>query len=156
MAARKTARTTAAPPRWLKPLNRVLMTVQRLGLGMEDLSVLTVPGRRSGEPRRTPVTVLHLDGQRYLLVGYPGADWGRNARAAGRGTLSVGRRVERVRLVELDARAALPVLRAWPVRVPQGAGMMRDAGVVADVTPESFEKVAGVCPVFLIRPDDDR
>ncbi len=156
MAARKTARTTAAPPRWLKPMNRVLMAVQRLGLGMKELSVLTVPGRRSGEPRSTPVTVLHLDGQRYLLVGYPGADWGRNARAAGRGTLSVGRVAEPVRLVELDPQAALPVLRQWPVRVAHGAGMMRDAGVVDDVTPEAFEKIVGICPVFRLDPDPER
>lgn len=152
MAARK----TAAPPRWLKPLNRVLMTAQRLGLGMKELPVLTVPGRRSGASRRTPVSVLHLDGQRYLLVGYPGADWGRNARAAGRGKLSVGRVAEPVRLVELDPQAALPVLRQWPVQIAQGAGMMRDAGVVDDVTPEAFERLAGVCPVFRLDPDTDR
>ncbi|MET0187707.1 MAG: nitroreductase/quinone reductase family protein, partial [Pseudonocardia sediminis] len=147
------ARKTATPPRWLKPMNRVLMGVQRLGLGMKELPVLTVAGRRSGEPRRTPVSVLHLDGHRYLLVGYPGADWGRNARAAGRGTLSVGRTAEPVRLVELDAQAALPVLREWPVQLAHGAGMMRDAGVVEAVTPEAFEKIAGVCPVFRIEPD---
>ena len=37
------------PPRWLKPMNRVLMTMQRLGLGMKDLPVLTVSGRKSGK-----------------------------------------------------------------------------------------------------------
>jgi hypothetical protein len=26
--------------------------------------------------------------------------------------------------------------------------MMRDAGVVTDVTPQAFEHVAGKCPVF--------
>lgn len=125
MAARK----TATPPRWLKPMNRVLMALQRLGLGMKQLPVLTVAGRRSGEPRRTPVSVLHLDGRRYLLVGYPGADWGRNARAAGRGTLSVGGRAEPVRLVELDAAAALPVLRRWPAEFADGAGIDRKSVV---------------------------
>ncbi|MDN5915787.1 MAG: nitroreductase/quinone reductase family protein [Pseudonocardia sp.] len=119
MATGSSAPTSATPPRWLKPMNRVLMALQRLGLGMKELPVLTVPGRRSGEPRRTPVSVLHLDGRRYLLVGYPGADWGRNARAAGRGTLRVGR-------------------------------------VVEPVTPEAFEKIAGVCPVFRLDPDPTR
>ncbi|MBW0104952.1 nitroreductase/quinone reductase family protein [Pseudonocardia sp. KRD291] len=153
MATDRSARTSATPPRWLKPLNRVLMTLQRLGLGMRELPVLTVAGRRSGRPRRTPVSVLHLDGQRYLLVGYPGADWGRNARAAGRGTLTVGRVVEPVRLVELDPQASLPVLREWPVQLASGAAMMRDAGVVEDVTPEAFEKIAGVCPVFRVETE---
>jgi deazaflavin-dependent oxidoreductase (nitroreductase family) len=144
-----TAKKTAAP-RWLKPMNRVLMALQRLGVGMRDLPVLTVLGRRSGAPRRTPLTVLELDGGRYLLEGFPGADWAANARAAGTGTLSVGKRHETVRLVELDADAARPVLRAWPVRVPRGAGIMRDAGVVGELSPDAFETLAGRCAVFRI------
>ncbi|WP_219418159.1 nitroreductase/quinone reductase family protein [Pseudonocardia nigra] len=140
-----------APPSWLKALNEDLMEQQRLDTGMADLPVLTVPGRRTGQPRRTPLTVLELDGQRYVLEGFPGADWAQNLRAAGgHATLSIGARHERVRLVELDAEAALPVLRAWPVEVSEGAGMMRDAGVVTAVTPEAFEAVAGTCGVFRV------
>ena len=149
MAARK----TGTPPRWLKPMNRVLMAVQRTGLGMRELPVLTVTGRRTGEPRRTPVSVLHLDGERYLLCGYPRADWGRNARAAGRGRLAVNGVDEPVRLVELGAAESRPVLRAWPEQIPQGAKIMYDAGVVEAMTPEAFEKIAGVCAVFRLEPD---
>jgi deazaflavin-dependent oxidoreductase (nitroreductase family) len=133
-------------------MNRVLMALQRLGLGMKDLPVLTVAGRRSGQLRRTPLSVLELDGQRYLLEGYPGSDWSANARAAGAGTLSVGKRHEAVRLVELDPEAAKPVLREWPVQVAAGAQMMKDAGVVADTTPEAFETLAGRCAVFRVEP----
>ena len=144
---------TGVPPRWLKPMNRVLMAVQRLGLGMRELPVLTVPGRRSGQPRRTPLTVLHHEGQRFLLQGYPGADWAANVRATGYvGTLSVGKRSERVRLVELEPAEARPILRIWPVRVPQGAKMMKDAGVIDDVTPEAFEDLVGRCAVFRVEP----
>jgi deazaflavin-dependent oxidoreductase (nitroreductase family) len=145
------ARRVGTPPRWLKPMNRVLVTVQRLGLGMKELPVLTLPGRRSGQPRRTPLTILDLDGQRYVLQGYARTDWVANLRAAGHvGTLSVGRRTEQVRLVELDAAAAEPVLRAWPVRVPQGAKVMKDAGVVDEITPDAFAALAGTCAVFRV------
>jgi deazaflavin-dependent oxidoreductase (nitroreductase family) len=145
------ARRVGTPPRWLKPLNRVLVTVQRLGLGMKELPVLTLPGRRSGQPRRTPLTILDLDGQRYVLQGYARTDWVANLRAAGYvGTLSVGRRTEQVRLVELDTAAAEPVLRAWPVRVPQGAKVMKDAGVVDEITPDAFAALAGTCAVFRV------
>ena len=149
------AEKTATPPRWLKPMNRVLMAVQRLGLGMKDLPVLTVPGRRSGAPRSTPLSVLDLDGERYLLEGFPGADWARNARAAGTGTLSVGKAREHVRLVELDPQDAVPILRAWPVRLPDGAKIMRDAGVVDELTPEAFEGLAGRCAVFRLDDPDN-
>jgi deazaflavin-dependent oxidoreductase (nitroreductase family) len=147
------ARKSGTPPPWLKPMNKVLMAAQRVGLGMKELPVLTVPGRRSGRPRRTPLTVLDLDGRRYLLQGYPGADWVANVRAAGNlGTLSVGRRSERVRLVELAAAEALPVLRIWPVRVPQGAKIMKDSGVIDDISPAAFEALVGRCAVFEVIP----
>ena len=111
-----------APPRWLRLVNPLLLAARRLGLGWtRELPVLVLPGRRTGKLRRTPVSVLDLDGHRYLLAGFPGADWAANARAAGVGILSVGRRDERVRLVELSPDDAEPVLRAWPVRIPQGA-----------------------------------
>jgi deazaflavin-dependent oxidoreductase (nitroreductase family) len=142
-----------APPRWLKPLNAVLLAARRFGLGWtRELPVLTLAGRRTGKLRRTPVSVLDLDGHRYLLAGFPGADWAANARAAGTGTLTIGRREERVRLVELSPADAVPILRAWPVRIPQGAKIMRDGGVVADLEPDTFAALAGRCAAFRIEP----
>ena len=144
-------RGNAVPPWWLKPMNKVLIGAQSLGLGMRELPVLTVAGRRSGQPRRTPLTVLDLDGQRFLLQGYPSTDWVANVRAAGNiATLTVAGNDERVRLVELDREDALPVLRAWPVRVPQGAKIMRDAGVISEITPEAFEALVGTLAVFRV------
>jgi deazaflavin-dependent oxidoreductase (nitroreductase family) len=146
-----TTRKNPTPPRWLKPMNKVFLALQRTGLGMKELPVLTVPGRKSGKPRSTPLSVLEHEGQRYLLEGFPGADWARNVRAAdGHATLSTGKRREQVRLVELDPQDALPVLRLWPVRIADGAKIMADAGVVEAVTPEAFEAVAGRCGVFRI------
>ncbi|WP_300015635.1 nitroreductase/quinone reductase family protein [Pseudonocardia sp.] len=138
------------PPAWLKEMNEGLMAQQRSGTLEFDLPVLTVPGRRSGLPRHTPLTVLERGGERFVLGGFPAADWIRNVRAAGRGTLRTRGGDERVRLVELDAAAALSVLREWPALTPDGVEMMRDAGVVADVTPAAMEAVAGICPVFRI------
>jgi F420H(2)-dependent quinone reductase len=56
------------PPRWIKPFNKVLLLVRRTGLGWtKELPVLTVPGRRSGKPRSTPLTVVEVDGARHVL-----------------------------------------------------------------------------------------
>src|SRR5271155_3534588 len=85
------------PPRYLKPMNKVMIAVQKLGVPTGPAMVLTVPGRKSGRSRSTPMTPFHVDGGLYVVAGYPGADWAANARAAGAGTLSRGRRSRRVR-----------------------------------------------------------
>ena len=144
-------RTRITAPEFLKGGNEDLLDQQRRGELPWDLPVLTVPGRRSGEPRRTPLTVMERDGERYVLAGFPAADWIRNVRAAaGRGTLRTGGVDEPVRLVELDGDDARSILRAWPVVAPQGVELMRDAGVVRDVTPDALEEAAGICPVFRV------
>jgi deazaflavin-dependent oxidoreductase (nitroreductase family) len=105
------------PPGWLKPMNKVLMAMLRLGLPIsrhEAPVVLTVAGRKSGRPRSTPITPMHIDGKRYVVNGYPGADWVSNVRAADQVTLVQGRRTEHVRMVELAPEEARPILRAFP------------------------------------------
>lgn len=140
-------------PWWLKPMNKIFLLLQRFG-GMKELPVLVVAGRRTGKPRRTPLTVIDLNGERYLLEGFPGADWASNVRAAdGVAQLSDGDEVRDVRLVELSAEQAVPVLRAWPeLAGADGPKMMKNAGVVDDVTPDAFAAVAGRCAVFRIDP----
>ncbi|OBA84704.1 deazaflavin-dependent nitroreductase [Mycobacteriaceae bacterium 1482268.1] len=144
-----------APPRWLKPLNKVFMVVLRLGLPVsrvESPVILTVAGRKSGKPRSTPVTPLAVDGERYVVNGYPGADWVDNVRAAGEVTLTQGRRTERVRMVEMSPADARPVLRAFPAAVPTGAELMKRVGLLTEGTPDEMETLAGRCPVFRIDP----
>src|SRR6516164_8433680 len=71
------------PPPWLKPMNKALMAMQNLGIVTGPVRVLTVPGRKSGEPRSTPATPFTLNDNLYVVGGYPRADWVLNARAAG-------------------------------------------------------------------------
>jgi deazaflavin-dependent oxidoreductase (nitroreductase family) len=136
------------PPRWLRPMNQVMMAVQNLGIPVGPTQVLTVPGRKSGAPRPTPVTPFTLDGRLYTVAGFPGADWARNARAAGTGTLSRGRKSRRVKIIELSADEARPVLRAYPAKVPVGVGLAKRSGLVQEGTPEEFEALAGTISVF--------
>ncbi|MET0188899.1 MAG: hypothetical protein ABW212_07885, partial [Pseudonocardia sediminis] len=92
---------------------------------------------------------------RFVVGGFPGADWVRNARAATTAELDADGRCDRVRLVELDAAAAEPVLRAWPEVTPDGVAVMLEAGVITDVTPDALAAVAGICPVFRVDPVPD-
>ncbi|GAB2750789.1 nitroreductase family deazaflavin-dependent oxidoreductase [Amycolatopsis magusensis] len=145
-----TAKVT--PPRWLKPMNRVFVGLQRTGLKLGGMYLLTVPGRKSGKPRTTPISLMEHEGGRYVVGGFPGADWVRNASAAKAGTLTCGRRHERVLLVELPVEQARPILRAFPAKVPSGVSMMTSAGIVESGSPDEFEALAGRCAVFRIDP----
>ena len=142
-------------PRWLKHVNKPVMVLLRIGLPIsrhESPVVLTAPGRRTGKPRSTPVTPMLIDGARYVVNGYPGADWVRNVRAAEEVTLRQGRRAERVRLVELTPRDARAVLREFPVQVPVGVDVMKRAGVLKFGTVDELEGLAGRLAVFRIEP----
>ncbi len=140
------------PPRYLKPMNKVMLALQRLGLPTGPAMVLTVPGHKSGQPRSTPMTPFEFGGGLYVVAGYPGADWAANARAAGSGTLTRGRRSRQVRIVELSAEQARPVLRAFPVEVPVGVAFAKRSGMVRDGTPDEFEALAGRLAVFRFDP----
>jgi hypothetical protein len=76
-----------------KPLNKVLMLMLRLGIPISRVEkpvVRTVPGRKTGKPRSTPVTPMEVDDGRYVVNGYPGAGWVDNVCAAGEVTLALG------------------------------------------------------------------
>ena len=106
----------------LTPLRRfanVLMRqLIRLGLAPRTTVLLTVPGRRTGTPRSTPVTLVEEDGQRWLVAPYGPVAWVHNVRAAGQVKLSRGRSSESVRVTELAPEAAAPILRTYVERVP--------------------------------------
>ncbi|MET0474992.1 MAG: nitroreductase family deazaflavin-dependent oxidoreductase [Mycobacterium sp.] len=140
------------PPGWLKPINKVMIMLQKLGVVTGPVRVLTVLGRKSGLPRSTPATPFTFDGAVYVAGGYPRADWVLNIRAAGEGTVARGRSSERVRFVELTAEEARPVFRVFPKEVPGGVGFYKRSGLVTDGTPEEFEALAGRFPVFRLDP----
>jgi deazaflavin-dependent oxidoreductase (nitroreductase family) len=141
-----------SPPRYLKPMNKIMMAIQRLGIPTGPAMVLTVPGRRTGQPRSTPMTPFTHHGKVYTVAGYPGSDWPRNARAAGEGTLSRGRKSRHVKIVELSADEARPVLREFPVQVPVGVSFAKRSGLVTAGTPDEFEALAGRLSVFRFDP----
>jgi deazaflavin-dependent oxidoreductase (nitroreductase family) len=141
----------AGLPRWLKPMNRAIVALQRLGFAIGTMRLLSVPGRKSGELRTTPVSPLTVDGKRYVVAGLEGADWVKNARAAGWGILARGRTEERVALVELPPEERGAILRRFPREVPHGVRFFeRLYGVSGD--PDEFAALAPKCPVFEVAP----
>src|SRR5215211_5195650 len=87
-------------PRWLKLANPVIVALQRRGVVIGTMRLLSVPGRKSGKLRTIPVSPLTVEGERYIIAGLEEADWVKNLRSAGWGILARGRDQERVNLVE--------------------------------------------------------
>jgi len=136
-------------PGWLKLFNPVIIALQRLGVVVGTMRLLTVPGRTSGKLRTTPVSPLTVEGKRYIVAGLEGADWVKNVRAAGWAILARGRKRERVGLVELPPEERAPILLAFPREVPQGVQFFQHLyGVTGD--PEEFAALAPLCPVFQV------
>jgi deazaflavin-dependent oxidoreductase (nitroreductase family) len=128
-------------------LNALVRLLLRAGLGPPGTYLLTARGRRSGRLRSTPVTLVQEGSQRWLVAPYGEVAWVRNARAAGHATLSRGRAIEVVGLLELHPSEAAPVLKRYVERVPITRPFF-------DATPDSplgaFVAEAPRHPVFLI------
>ena len=135
-------------PWWLKPANRIIIALYRLGWAFGTWYVLSVPGRKTGKLRSTPVSVLVVDSRRYIVTGFE-TNWVKNVRAAGRGFLTRGGKKERVALVELPVEERPPILREFPRQVPHGVQFFeRLLGLPND--PETFAEAAPRCPVFSV------
>ena len=59
--------------------------------------LMTTIGRKTGQPRTTPVTIVEWAGRRWLVAPYGPVSWVHNARAAGWVTLRRGGRSTRCR-----------------------------------------------------------
>lgn len=142
-------------PGWLKQANRLVKALQRLGLPLGRIQVLTLPGRASGAPRSTPVSPLRVGGGEYVIAALPQSDWARNARAAGRGELRRRRTRRRVDLREvLDPAVRREVMRAFPHEVPHGVQFFVRIGLVERPDPDQFAAAADRVAVFEICSPD--
>jgi deazaflavin-dependent oxidoreductase (nitroreductase family) len=135
-------------PRWLRVANRLNIAMLRCGIGTSTQRILTVVGRASGIPRSTPVAVVTIDHAEYLVAGYEGADWVKNARAAGRGELTRGTVVREIRIDEVPSYESVPVLREFLRTVRGGRSFLT---VSTRATDTGLAEAATHHPVFRIR-----
>jgi deazaflavin-dependent oxidoreductase (nitroreductase family) len=128
--------------------NAFMTALLRRGVEAGGNVLLTVPGRKSGEPRTTPVTILTWNGERYLQSPFGEVDWARNLRAAGRARLTRGRQTEAIAVVVVSPAEAAQVYKATIASYP--SFIRRHF----DVTPASpiaaFEAEAARHPMFRI------
>src|SRR5436305_1135660 len=88
-------------PGWVRFFNPVARMLLAAGVPMGPNTLLTVPGRKTGRPRTTPVAVIEKSGSRWLLAPFGETDWVRNLRAVGRATIAARGRRDEVSAIEL-------------------------------------------------------
>ena len=138
------------------PLGRLRDSVMTFmlskGIGPPGLYLLTVPGRKTGIPRTTPVAPLEDREGRWLVAPFGPGGWPRNARAAGRVTLSRGRTAETFTATELGPAEAAPVLKRYLAEHPRTVGAYFDVG--KDGALEHYAAEAARHPVFRLHAAD--
>jgi deazaflavin-dependent oxidoreductase (nitroreductase family) len=129
--------------------NRAVAGLARLGLSVAGSRILEVRGRETGQPRRTPVNPLTLDGTRYLVAPRGRTQWVRNLRAQGEGRLLLGRRAEQFTASELPDDEKTPILRAYLKRWKWEVGAFFE-GVGPQASDDELRRIAPDHPIFRI------
>jgi deazaflavin-dependent oxidoreductase (nitroreductase family) len=131
--------------------NPVVALLTKMGLSMRGSRMLAVRGRKSGEWRTTPVNLLHLDGQRYLVAPRGETQWARNLRAAGEGELRLGSKREKFLATELSDAEKPGIIRAYLKLWKMETGKWFD-GVTHESPDADVMRVAAEHPVFRVEP----
>src|SRR5207302_7480984 len=144
---------TSQVPLFVRIGNMLTTTLLRAGFklvgpGKYPMYLLTVRGRKSGQPRTVPIVIIQQNGKRYLASPFGIVDWIRNLRAAGEAILTRGRRSETVNARELPPKEAALVLRE---NIKDGNPFARYFRVTADSSLEEFERAVVRHPVFVLQ-----
>ena len=112
--------------------------------------MLTTTGRKTGQLRTNPVTLVERDGRRWLVAPYGPVSWVLNARAAGRVTLR--RRGQRLDCTvrEIPAEEAGPILKEY---ITMARPTRRYFAATPDAPVEEFVAEADQHPVFELTLD---
>lgn len=128
--------------------NKIVEVLLRAGVKMGPMVLLTVRGRKSGQPRTTPVVIGERNGQRWLVGTFGNVNWVRNLRAAGEATLTRSRRSEAITVRELPTEEAALLLKQILSTAPNFIKSYFD--VTPDAPLEDFLREAPRHPIFQV------
>lgn len=145
-------------PAFLEPkpvekfFNRAFGFLVGLGIGPGYMYLLQVRGRKSGRVYSTPVNVLDVEGNRYLVAPRGRTQWVRNAEAVGEIALKKARYRQTFRLRPISDSEKTELLKMYLDRFV--TAVQRYFPVKAGSPPEAFREVAPNYPVFELQPVD--
>lgn len=126
--------------------NSVIGALVRVGIGLPNMRLLEVRGRKSGKLYTLPVDVLSHEGKLYLVAPRGRAEWVRNAEASGSVRLLRGRWVEQYQLRALCDAEKPPILEAFLDRFRRE--VQRFFPLPAGSPADAFAALASRYPVF--------
>ena len=129
--------------------NKAVAGLTGMGISILGSRILAVRGRKSGEWRTTPVNLLVIDGQRYLVAPRGHTQWVRNMRVAGGGELRLGRKAEPFTAIEIGDDEKPAILRAYLKRWKAEVGVFF-GGVGPDSSEDELRRIAPDHPVFKV------
>jgi deazaflavin-dependent oxidoreductase (nitroreductase family) len=134
---------------WRRAVNALVRPVARVGLTGPRTHLLTVPGRRTGKLWSTPVSIVRVGDERWLVAPYGDRNWVKNARSAGWVELRRGRHRERLAVEELGPSSAVPVLQEY-YRLGRVTRPLFDVSLGSSA--EEWLAEAPRHPVFVLKP----
>jgi deazaflavin-dependent oxidoreductase (nitroreductase family) len=118
--------TKARVPSFVDVFNPIARRLIGAGVPMGPNALITIRGRKSGEPRTTPVALIEIEGRRWVSSPYGEVNWVRNLRASGEATITIGRKRVPVRSTELSKEERVAFFRdrmgPYVRRIPLGLG----------------------------------
>ena len=147
---------TAPTPHYQEPgwftrnvFNKAIAGLTSMGVPVLGSRILAVRGRKSGEWRTTPVNLLVIDGQRYLVSPRGQTQWVRNLRVSHQGELRLGRRAEPFTATEVSDDDKPAILRAYLTRWKAEVGVFF-AGVGPGSSDAELRRISPDHPVFTV------
>lgn len=123
------ADTTSRVPRHISLFSPLLQALLRAGLPVGPNALITIRGRKSGEPRTAGVAIIEVNGRRWIWAPWGDVNWVRNLRASGHATLTRRGRTEEVNATELgpEERVAFfrDILGPFARSIPGGMTFVR-------------------------------
>ncbi len=129
-------------------VNRVWSFIIRSGLGPKTMILLTVHGRKTGKAYTTPVALVNLNGEQFVVAPYGEVSWVHNARATQKVSVRRGNQSWEARTEELPSGQAGPILKKYLAEhfITQSYFSARP-----NSPAEEFEKEASRHPVFRLQ-----
>jgi deazaflavin-dependent oxidoreductase (nitroreductase family) len=119
---------SAHVPFFVPLFNPIAQRLLRVGVPLGPNALLTVRGRKSGEPRSTPVAIVDIGGHRWIIGTFGEVNWVRNLRAAGEATVTISGRAQPVQAIELSTSQTAEFFRetlgAYVRKLPLGRWLL--------------------------------